>query len=306
MDSPILHIVRPSIAAPNAGTSSAALKVNIQAAAMLQLVENINNSVQGKRVIGTLVGSRSEDGSILTVKESYIVPHQEEEDEVSIEGQHHRSLYALHKRSSPSDSILGWFATSPDFNSYTGLVHDFYSRQEGSYPYPAIHLTIQTRNEKDELISPIFRTFVGSAIGASPALAHQLGLEKSGSYIFTPIPNEVVYGSAQKSTLSWIASGSKTPPSQIGQLQDQLAKTQLLVEKTQKYVERVVSGEIEGDEQVGKELLSFLGTKPCSENLECIFNSHLQDTLMVEYLANSVKTQLGLNAKLMELVIGDK
>lgn len=315
-----LHIVRPVLTNAFGSLSTAPINVTIQSPALFQLLEfALRSDGDESRVIGTLLGTRSDDGSEIEIKDAFIVPHHEEGDEVTIEEYHHRSLYQLHKKANPKDAILGWFSSNPTVDSFTALVHDFYSRSaDGTYPYPAIHLTLsKNTNTEGELSSiPTINTYIASPVGAVGATAANLKLDKSSSYLFTPVSNKLAFDIAENSVLS-LASNAvfNEEDSQSTELNgssvdlkllvEHLNKIDLLIGSTLKYIEQIESKEIKGDEVFAKFLLTNLKTNLNTINLEQLekqFTSHIQDTLMIEYLASSVKTQLELSAKLTTLI----
>jgi translation initiation factor 3 subunit F len=312
-----LHIVRPSALAPVGSLSSGPVTVTVQAPALFQLLEFSQRSQEGSRVIGTLLGSRSDDGSEIEVKEAYIVPHREESDEVTIEEYHHRAQYQLYKRSNPKDTILGWFSTKSEIDSLTALLHDFYSRSsDGTHPHPAIHLTLNLENsETGEINSvPTINTYIGSPIGANGAIAAKWNIDKGSSYFFVPTPNKINFDVQDVAVLNFASrqvyeetSNVELPQGSVdlNSLVDHLNKIESLIDSTVKYIERIEAGEVKGDEKFGKFLLSNLKNNINQINLEDLersFNSHIQDTLMIEYLASSIKTQLELSAKLTTLI----
>jgi len=74
-----------------------------------------------------------------------------------------------------------------------------------------------------------------------------------------------------------------------------------MLERVLAYVRSVISGEVEGNAAVGRYLMDTLNvSNPSLEKgkLENIFNSHLQDTLMISYLANLVRSQVEVSSRL--------
>lgn len=327
-ETPVLTLVRPTQQSTTLGnTHTTPVKVLIQSPALLQLIESVyqykENDETKSRVIGTLLGVRSDDGSILEVKDCYIVPHKEEDEELTIEEAFHISNYHLYKKLNPELSILGWFSTNPILDGFTGLFHEFYSKgnEASCFPHQAIHLTIQSKDENGDIISPIIKTYISSQVGVSSTsfIANKLNIDKIGSFAFTPIENEISINSpAELTTLSWINKASlqngrtvnipSNNNTELIQVSDSLNKLTNLIDTVSNYVDKVINGEIQGDAKVGKFLLNNLTSKAnslSSENLDKLFNSHIQDTLLIEYLASSVKTQLDLSAKLTAIVQGD-
>ncbi|KAG7881340.1 hypothetical protein KL938_003470 [Ogataea parapolymorpha] len=314
MSSPILHIVKPNVATPSTSAPVGPVKVLIQAPALMQLIDAVymdnEEDLTKSRTIGTLLGTRSDDGSELEVKECYIVPHKEEAEELTIEESHHISTYQLLKRVNPELLIVGWFSTNPVLDSFTGLFQEFYSK--GScFPHQPIHLTLQTKDDNGDIISPILKTYISSPVGvpANSTLANQIGIDKIGSFAFTPVPNEVIYSKTELTTLKYLNKGVQTESravdllgqDELKQISGSVANVASLLDTLQAYVQKVIKGEIEGDSNVGKRLLETLNTQPSSidpDQLHTMLQNHADDASLVEYLASCVKQQLDLSAKL--------
>ena len=104
------------------------------------------------------------------------------------------------------------------------------------------------------------------------------------------------------------------PSSDLDLLERTLTSVSEMLDRVLAYVQSVLSGEVKGDSAVGRYLMDALG--PDSEDLEKgEFNSHLQvrashqrprthadsplqDTLLVSYLANLVRSQAEVSARL--------
>ena len=110
------------------------------------------------RVIGTLLGTVS--GSTVEVTNSYAVPHSEDNDVVKVDLEHNTTMSELHQRINPNERIVGWYATSPDVNEFSVLIHDFYARDAIVSP---VHLCIDP-SLKNGRIS--IRAFVSQSMGA--------------------------------------------------------------------------------------------------------------------------------------------
>ncbi|EXB58177.1 Eukaryotic translation initiation factor 3 subunit F [Morus notabilis] len=80
---------------------------------------------QAERVIGTLLGSISPDGTV-DIRNSYAVPHNEISDQVAVDIEYHHNMLM--------------YSTGLGVNSGSQLIHEFYSRE---VPNP-VHLTVDT------------------------------------------------------------------------------------------------------------------------------------------------------------------
>lgn len=141
------------------------------------------------RVIGTLLGTRSQDGTELEIKASFAVPHNESAEQVEVDMEYHKSMYALHLRANPREVLVGWYATTPDLNAFSALIQNFYSSQgDGTFPYPAVHLTMETDPEAGMSV----KTYTSSSVGVTQE-------RMADSCLFVPIPHEIRYSDNDRS-----------------------------------------------------------------------------------------------------------
>ena len=102
---------------------------------------------------------------------------------------YHKAMYNLHMKANPKETLVGWYATSPELNTFSALIQNFYaSNGDGTYPHPAVHLTLSTIPGKD--IS--CRTYISSPVGVTPDRA-------ADSCLFLPVPYEIRYNDAERS-----------------------------------------------------------------------------------------------------------
>ncbi|KAF5092694.1 hypothetical protein D0Z00_004458 [Geotrichum galactomycetum] len=145
-------------------------------------------------------------------------------------------------------------------------------------------------------------TYISASVGVNS--------ENRGSSLFVPIPNEIKYTDSDKAGLATISKAKDLPErsvslvSDIRALESTVVEVIEMLERVSQYVQNVITGDAPGSIAIGKYLLKNLSLVPSvsSDNLEKLFNSHLQDVLMVVYLANTVKTQLQLSSRLTPLV----
>lgn len=141
------------------------------------------------RVIGTLLGVRSQDGTELAIRSSFAVPHNESADQVEVDMEYHKSMYALHLRANPREVLVGWYATTSDLNAFSALVQNFYSSQgDGTYPYPAVHMTMETNPEAGMQV----KTYTSSVVGVTQE-------RMADSCLFVPIDHEIIYADNNRS-----------------------------------------------------------------------------------------------------------
>jgi len=70
-----------------------------------------------------------------------------------------------------------------------------------------------------------------------------------------------------------------------------------MLDRVLAYVRSVLAGEVKGDAAIGRYLMDTLGAST-TELEKGGFNTSLQDTLMVSYLANLVRAQAEVSARL--------
>ena len=109
----------------------------------LVILASVVDSYEGRnegaaRVIGTLLGTVEKHS--VEVTNCFPVPHNESEDEVAVDMEFAKNMYELHKKVSPNELILGWYATGHDITEHSVLIHEYYSREA---PNP-IHLTVDS------------------------------------------------------------------------------------------------------------------------------------------------------------------
>ena len=71
-----------------------------------------------ERVIGTLLGTRSDSGEI-DVRSSFAVLHSETPEQVAVDMEYHQTMYELHHKVNPKEVIVGWYGSKyvPNFPS---------------------------------------------------------------------------------------------------------------------------------------------------------------------------------------------
>ncbi|KAG2458699.1 EIF3F factor, partial [Polypterus senegalus] len=113
--------------------------VKIHPVVLASIVDSYERRNEGAcRVIGTLLGTI--DKHTVEVTNCFSVPHNESEDEVAVDMEFAKNMYELHKKVSPSEVIVGWYATGYDITEHSVLIHEYYSR-EAQNP---VHLTVDT------------------------------------------------------------------------------------------------------------------------------------------------------------------
>ncbi|KAK7695792.1 hypothetical protein QCA50_000430 [Cerrena zonata] len=207
---------------------------------------------------------------------------------VAVDMEYHQTMYELHHKVNPKEIIVGWYSTGSNLNTYSALIQNFYSQETA--PHQAIHIAVNTGVESSEQAG--VKAYVGSPVGVSP---------KPENAVFVPIPCELRFKESERSGLDLLLSSSNTtashPATDLDVLESAIQSVSDMLDRVLVYVRSVLSGETKGDPAVGRYLMDTLGAS--SEDLENGgFHASLQDALMVSYLANLVRSQAEVSARL--------
>lgn len=239
---------------------------------------------------------RSEDGTEVEVRNSFAIPHVENEDQVEVDVEYQRTMLQLALKASPRESLLGWYATSLELNSFSALIQNFFASPEtGTFPHPAIHLTISTEPGKD--IETKCYISAPAAVNADRA---------AESCLFIEVPHRMSTGDADRAALEAIASAANNESRSAALVPDiealagALTQTEDLLERSSGYVGEVLDEERDPNQALGQYLMNNLSLAPKVDpvSIEHDFNNHIQDVLMVSYLANTIRTQIDLAQRL--------
>jgi len=260
------------------------------------LDHSLRRNVDQERVIGTLLGHRSEDGTEVEIRNCYAVPHTETTEQVEVDMDYQKQMLALHLRANPREVLVGWYATSSELNTFSALIQNFYGQQgDGTWPHPAVHLTLSTVPGKDIEA----RTYISAPIGVTAERA-------ADSCLFIPVPYEIKYGDAEKSGLEVISSAKDREDrtqgvvTDIDSLERAIENVLEMLERVSNYVNNVLDEEATPSSAIGQFLMNTLSLAPKVDpaDIERDFNNHIQDVLVVSYLANTIRTQIDLSNRL--------
>jgi len=133
------------------------------------------------------------------------------------------------------------YATSPELNTFSALIQNFYASQgDGTYPHPAIHLTLSTQPGKDISIN----TYISAPVGVTADRA-------SDSCLFLPVPHEIRYQDAEKAGLETIASAKdnedRNAPvfNDVFALEKAVQDTLDMIDRVSNYVGQVIVSALE-------------------------------------------------------------
>ncbi|RKF64884.1 Eukaryotic translation initiation factor 3 subunit F [Erysiphe neolycopersici] len=296
-----IHLARPF--APGligAQSTTAPLNVVVFPQAIFSILDHAVRrdirDTQSTRVIGALLGVRSEDGLEIEVRNCFAIPHTENEDQVEVDIEYQKNMLSLQLKANPREVLLGWYTTSLELNSFSALIQNFFASSEtGTFPHPAIHLTVST----DAGRQITARAYTSAPVGVNAERAAE-------SCLFIPVPHEIRYSEAEKSGLELISkakdSETRSAPiiSDIEGLETAVDYTLDLLDRVSEYVSNVIDEEREPSNALGQFLRNALSMAPKvdPQDVERDFNNHIQDILAVSYLTNTIRTQVELSQRL--------
>jgi len=90
---------------------SRAPSVTIHPTALFSILDHyLRRTDAQQRVIGTLLGTRSEGDDTVSVRTAFAVLHSETSEQVAVDMDYHRAMFDLSQRVNPKESIVGWCA----------------------------------------------------------------------------------------------------------------------------------------------------------------------------------------------------
>ncbi|CRG85228.1 Eukaryotic translation initiation factor 3 subunit F [Talaromyces islandicus] len=293
-----LHLARPlGPVTVGSAPTTAPLNVVIQPQAIFSILDHsLRRNADQDRVIGTLLGTRSEDGTEVEIRSCFAVGHTETTDQVEVDMEYQKQMLTLHLRANPREVLVGWYATSSELNTFSALIQNFYGGQgDGTWPHPAVHLTVSTEPGKDIET----RAYISAPVGVTAERA-------ADSAAFIPVPYEIRYSEAEKNGLEAIANARDAEDrttsifTDVEALERAVEEVIGMIDRVSKYVEAVIDEEAPASTALGQFLLNALALAPKVEpaDIERDFNKHIQDVLVVSYLANTIRTQMELSNRL--------
>ncbi|GAA5836566.1 hypothetical protein JCM11251_007112 [Rhodosporidiobolus azoricus] len=238
------------------------------------------------RVFGTLLGVRNPHDGSLELRNAFAVPYEVRgKGQVTIDMDHHRAMLDLHLKVTPREHVVGWFATSPSLNSFSALIHNFYtsevaSTSPSSSPSPAVHLTLDpdTLDIAAYTAAPIGLNSTQGQQGAQVAFSPvevriKVGeQDRAGLDLLTSNINSLsssLSSSAHAASTSTSAAEPEVDaplalPTPLSHLTTLLSHVTHMLDSVLEYVRAVNAGERDGDPKVGRALLETVGAVPAA------------------------------------------
>ncbi len=195
----------------------------------------------------------------MEVRNAFAVPHTEIlNEQVEVEMEYQRQMLAMHLKANPREVLVGWYATSSELNQFSALIQNFYASQgDGTYPHPAVHLTVSTVPGQDVET----RTYVSAPVGVTSER-----IQDSASFI--PVPHEIRYGDAEKSGLELIAAAKDKEDRTVATITDVESLEKAIedvlgmLDRVAEYVNSVLDEERAPSTALGQFLLDALALAP--------------------------------------------
>lgn len=194
----------------------------------------------------------------MEIRSTFAVGHTETTDQVEVDMEYQKQMLALHLKANPKEVLVGWYATSSELNTFSALIQNFYSGQgDGTWPHPAVHLTVSTEAGKDIET----RAYISAPVGVTAERA-------ADSAAFIPVPYEIRYGEAEKSGLEAIAAARDAEErranifTDIEALERAIEDVLGMIDRVSRYVESVIDEEAPASTALGQYLLNTLALAP--------------------------------------------
>ncbi|KAH9983568.1 Mov34-domain-containing protein [Russula compacta] len=267
----------------SSGPVHRAPSISVHPTALFSILDHyLRRTDAQQRVIGTLLGTRNEGDNAISVRTAFAVLHSETSEQVAVDMDYHRTMFDLSQRVNPKESIVGWYSTGSNLNTYSALIQNFYSQE--TTPYPAIHIALNTGTELGEEAG--VKAYISSPVGVFP---------KPENAVFVPIPVTLRMNDAERSGLHLLESAPSSPVGELFQLETTLKNVLEMIDRVLAYAQEAAAGK-PADAALGRYLMDALGGG-VEELGKGGFTSSLQDTLMMSYLANLVRAQAEVSAR---------
>ena len=252
------------------------------------------------RVIGTLLGERLSASSV-SIKSAFPVPHQEDDNTVAVDMDYHHNMLALHKQASPRDVVVGWYSTGDALTYVSSLMHQVYRTQVAPPAQPLLvlvdvnvqHLNMSVKAYEETQIhvngAPVLAAFSAVSLSMSPYDEERVGVDA----LIQGIPDD----HARLDAPATILSDTESMHRAVLRLLEAISVCHA-------YVHAVREGRIDGDPELATAIHAALNVVPTvdSASFMQLFNGHVQDLLMILYLAGLTKTQLVMADKVNALL----
>ncbi|KAJ8322984.1 hypothetical protein QVD99_007341 [Batrachochytrium dendrobatidis] len=295
--------LRLSLPSSSAALTSTPSSSNVSPLVLLSILDHyLRRKESQSQIIGALLGVRTTDSfgmSQVQVVNSFPLSYSETSDhKVFVDADFFTKMYALHLQTNPKETIIGWYATGNELNENSVWIQEMFSGETA----PASPLMM--------LVDPLALAAGFSSFPAQVYISPSVGIsgsKKPGSF-FVQLP--VSYQSTDKSSMDVLVKATESLSmeasltSDLDNLEESVKSVYDMLTVVCAYVEKILSGETKPNATLGRHLLDTVSLIPQIKPAEFskVFNSHMQDILMVVYLANLTRTQLAIAERLHKMV----
>eukprot|EP01138_Halocafeteria_seosinensis_P011014 gb/GECG01011249.1/.p1 GENE.gb/GECG01011249.1/~~gb/GECG01011249.1/.p1 ORF type:complete len:395 (+),score=48.35 gb/GECG01011249.1/:1-1185(+) len=282
------------------------------------LDHHIRRSKDQPRVIGALVGIMT--GNTVEITNAFPVNHSENNDEVSLGRPNLEKMVHLNNKIHPNERVVGWYSTTPTLGpdeepslqqqsgpaitDFSVAVHNFFTQFIEDY---ANSNNASGTESTDEVLSPV-HLVVDTSL-SQPRLTFNAYTTSANPFInkllvaFNQIKVDVVASEAEKVGLDAMTKGKEirgehasSLTTELDGLESAIGNIRKMLSSVLTYVDEVVAKKREPDPTIGRLIADTLAAVPHMDQatFHSLFQSSLQDLLMVTYLSNLTQTQLAL------------
>lgn len=131
--------------------------IRVKPVVLVSILDHFQRRVSDQnRVVGTLMGRLSEDGSTVYLNNCFPVSHTETVENVGVNAESHHTMLELFQKVNNQDFIIGWYATGDEINFNSSLLHEFF-RSEAKCD-KTVHLLVDTQSD-------VMKGFIGNLMG---------------------------------------------------------------------------------------------------------------------------------------------
>lgn len=248
-----------------------------------------------ENVFGILLGTQKNE--VVHIANSFSLPPSKLENS-PFDTDFLKMMYHLHQKANPNEIMVGWYSTDQKIGEESGKIHESILKEMNNSEHPLIHLTFDTSFKDPKMgikayhLSPL----------SLPSSSNKTFFGSSFTSIDVHIETDPSEQTLVELLLKQKTEGESNFPlaSELTLIQDFLTKSQHQLEGFSVYTNKVLKGEVEGNDEIGRRLSeaisSIMQLEPAS--YEKMITNNIQDLLMVIYLINLTKTQLAISEKL--------
>lgn len=261
---------------------------------MFSILETWNHRpAESSDVLGLIIGTKT--NGVITLHEAHYIQHtltREPQLELECDLQRVRAITSMARSINNNYVVVGWFTTYTEIDNVHRIIQNHFAQEFDESELCL--LTVDTTLSQNSL-SPTLYTHNNVAVAASDAKQSQLTL-------FTKVPLNTVIPTQERLALHAFISGNTHESEEIdapialvsnaqrvdnflfGDLKDSLAEAL-------NYVNQVISGEIQGDINIGKKLAYICANIPSydQETVDSFLGGSLDDLKMFSGLAQATK-----------------